>query len=56
MMLPENLQVYVMVHELCHTVHHDHSKNFWSLVSAFLPNYKSCIKQIKNYSFLNNIY
>jgi hypothetical protein len=56
MMLPERLQDYVIVHELCHTVHHDHSKKFWELVGAFLPDYKVCIKQIKKFSFLNNIY
>ncbi|WP_026884812.1 M48 family metallopeptidase [Clostridium akagii] len=30
---------YIVVHEMCHMVHKDHSKNFWSLVASILPNY-----------------
>ena len=32
---------YVIVHELCHSVHKNHSKNFWQLVFSILPNYKA---------------
>ena len=32
---------YVIVHELAHTVHKNHSKNFWNFVAQMLPNYKS---------------
>ena len=37
--LPNDLQDYIIVHELCHTVRKDHSKFFWALVGNSLPEY-----------------
>jgi len=38
--LPEDLTRYVLLHELCHTVHLNHSKDFWRLVRDREPDVK----------------
>ncbi len=38
---------YVILHELCHLVYFDHSKDFWNLVSKYNPNYKLIRKEMK---------
>jgi len=37
--LPLHLVRYILIHELCHTRHFNHSKHFWSLVSQFDPHF-----------------
>ncbi len=46
--LPRPLVHYVLVHELCHTVHMNHSKDFWALVGQKQPDYLWRRKAIKN--------
>ena len=55
-MLPMYLQRYVIIHELCHTVHFDHSQKFWNLVAKFEPNYKLYRKNLKNFNYLTKLY
>ena len=38
---------YVIVHELSHVIHFDHSKKFWPLVSKYCNNYKDIKKELK---------
>ncbi|MBR6034269.1 MAG: M48 family metallopeptidase [Clostridia bacterium] len=43
----EELIEYVVLHELCHLKHMNHSKDFWNLVGKYMPNYKACRKELK---------
>lgn len=38
--LPASLVDYILVHELCHLVHLNHSRDFWNLVATHEPNYR----------------
>jgi predicted metal-dependent hydrolase len=39
---------YVMIHELCHARHMNHSRRFWSLVGDFEPSYKQLDKDLNS--------
>lgn len=41
---------YVVVHELCHLIHMNHSDKFWREVEKYCPNYKDIRKRLKNTS------
>ena len=40
MLAPPRVLDYVVVHELCHLTHMDHSKAFWGAVERVMPDYK----------------
>lgn len=48
---PETVD-YVIIHELCHLQHMNHSKAFWSLVEKHCPNYDVCEKELKHNQML----
>lgn len=35
---------YVVVHELAHIIHHNHSKEFYKLIEKYMPDYKERMK------------
>ena len=37
---PPRILDYVVVHELCHLTHMNHSKDFWNMVAYVMPEYK----------------
>ncbi|MCI9586227.1 MAG: M48 family metallopeptidase, partial [Bacilli bacterium] len=38
---------YVIIHELSHLVHFDHSREFWDTVGKYMPDYKKAEKVLK---------
>jgi len=40
MLYPEKAIDYVVVHELAHIKHKNHSKKFYSLIEKYMPDYK----------------
>jgi len=55
-MLPHGLQDYVIVHELCHTICHNHSHAFWRLVEEIMPDYLQRRKELRNFDFITTLY
>ena len=51
-MAPEKIIDYVIIHELCHLIHFNHSCNYWREVSKKLPNYKESREWLKSNQFL----
>ncbi|ABV67184.1 conserved hypothetical protein (DUF45 domain protein) [Aliarcobacter butzleri RM4018] len=49
MKFPLETMQYVVIHELSHIKHKNHSKNFWNLVEKYCPNYKQIEKEFKNF-------
>lgn len=48
MKFPIEIMEYIVIHELAHIKHKNHSKQFWSLVEKFSPNYKLIEKKFKS--------
>ena len=49
MRLPDHLIDYVILHELVHTVHHNHSIRFWTMLISITGRAKSLDKELKKY-------
>ncbi|MES2668130.1 MAG: SprT family zinc-dependent metalloprotease [Patescibacteria group bacterium] len=45
--LPERLQDYIVVHELCHTKEHNHAPAFWAQMARALPEHASLRKELR---------
>ena len=50
MKLPQDVIQYIIIHELAHIRHKHHQKDFWQLIEHYLPNYKTQITELKNYT------
>ncbi len=40
---------YVVLHEFAHFIHPNHSREFYSFVEEFMPDYRECIQELKKY-------
>lgn len=48
MKYPIRIMEYIVIHELSHIEHKNHSKRFWNLVEKFCPEYKKIEKEFKS--------
>lgn len=46
-MASEQIVDYLVVHELCHLVHHNHSTEYWKLVESILPDHRERRKWLR---------
>ncbi len=53
---PREIIEYVVVHELAHTRHKNHSSAFWAEVAKYLPDWKGKRKWLKEYYTLMEIF
>jgi predicted metal-dependent hydrolase len=44
---PDRIVNYVVIHELCHILHHNHSPAFWKAVARYCQDYRDCSAWLK---------
>ena len=54
-MAPPEVIDYVVVHELAHTVHHNHGPRFWNLVADIVPEYKHHVRWLREHGHALNL-
>lgn len=48
-LMPDEIQDYVVVHELSHTFFMNHSKQFWEFVGKYIPDYEDRRRWLKRH-------
>ncbi len=45
---PHRIIDYVVIHELCHLLEHNHSSRYWKLLEQHVPDWRDCRDWLKN--------
>ncbi len=49
MQYPESCIDYVVLHEIAHIKHHNHSKDFYAFIETYMPDFRNREKQLKGF-------
>ena len=52
---PHSIVDYVVVHELCHMLEHNHSSKYWKHVESHVPNWRECKEWLKHNELANEL-
>ena len=52
MRLPEHLQDYIMLHELCHLRYLNHGPEFHALLASICPGHRALARELKGYRLI----
>jgi predicted metal-dependent hydrolase len=55
-MIPPEVQDYLIIHELAHQVHLNHSKAFWKVVEQWCPEYRSANRWLRDHATLISLF
>lgn len=55
MMVPNRMVDYVVIHELCHLIRHDHSPEFWREVARVMSDYRECREWLRENALMLRI-
>jgi predicted metal-dependent hydrolase len=45
-MAPMTLVDYVIAHEACHVLEHNHSRRFWRSLETIMPDYENRVREL----------
>jgi len=55
-MMPGDISDYLILHELAHQMHHNHSDNYWEFLKKLCPEYKKYDRCLRDHSHLLTLF